>query len=199
MGEANQLQIVQEKIKGMKTLIDSTQVTNDDELAKVSDIVKQVKTLGKYIEAEKEKFVAPAKLIIKEARDKYDPYIKECDNAEIVLKIRARDYMVAQEQKKRAEEAAIAKKVEAGRLKPENAIKKIENLAPAPSKIQTMESGLKMSKKMVAKIQDANLVPDEYWVIDEVMVRKAAMEFYKAGLPQIPGVIVVEEAVMSSS
>jgi hypothetical protein len=55
-----------------------------------------------------------------------------------------------------------------------------------------------MAKRKVAKITEPNLIPDEYWIIDEVRVRKEALEREKNGLPQIPGVVISEEASLSS-
>ena len=187
------LVIVQEKIKGMQAMLDQTKVTNDDELKAISDKIGAVKKLGKYISQEKDKFVAPAKEIIQQAKEKYDPYIKECQNAEGTLKSRALAYMQEQERVRLAKEAEIAKKAEEGRIKPETAIRRMENLPDAPRNVNTGESGLRMSKRKVAVIVDPAQVPDEYWIIDEVKVRKVAL----AGV-NIPGVEVWEEAWLAS-
>ena len=69
----------------------------------------------------------------------------------------------------------------------------MENLPDAPRNVNTGESGLRMSKRKVAVIVDPAQVPDEYWIIDEVKVRKVAL----AGV-NIPGVEVWEEAWLAS-
>ena len=197
--EKSELAVVQGKITGMKKMVDETKVTSAEELGQVSDKVKQVKMMQKYIEQEKEKFTAPAKQIIAEARTKYDPYIKECKDAEFILKSKAMKYMEAEEEKKRIKEAEIAKKVESGTITTEKAIEKMDNLKEAPRSITSDNgSGLQMRKIRVAKIQIPDDVPKEYWIIDEFRVKREALERDKAGLPQIPGVIVVEESSMAS-
>ncbi len=193
------LVVVREKLKGMQKMIDSTQVTSDDELDGVADKIKGIKTLLKIIEQKKEKFTEPAKAIIAEAKETFDPMIKECRNAEIVLKDRASKFMLQREADRKKKEEQIATRVEKGTMKPETAMNKIENLPEAPKTVRTdTGSGLRMAKRKVAKITEPNLIPDEYWIIDEIRVRKEALEREKNNLPQIPGVVISEEASLSS-
>lgn len=197
--QTDQLTLVKQKADGMEAMLEKFQVTTDEELGIVADKIKQVKTLQKWIEQEKDKFVAPAKAIIAEAKEKYDPYIKKCQNAEIVMKDRARKFMLDKEAKRIEDEKKIAAKVESGYMKLETAIKKLETLPETQKTVRTdTGSGLRMSKRKVAKIIDPNLIPDEYWVIDEVRVRKEALEREKNNQPQIPGVVILEEADLSS-
>jgi hypothetical protein len=191
--EKNKIETFKESITGMMAMVEATKVTTPEELDAISDKIKNVRGILKIIKAQKEKFVAPAKQIIEEARTKYDPYIKDCDNAETVLKSKATAYMVAQEVIRKEEEDKIAKKLEDGKIKTETAVKRIEKLPDAPKNVQTENSGLQLRKRKVAVIEDPNLIPDEYWIIDEVRVRKDAMDREKNGLPQIPGVIIKEE------
>lgn len=194
-----ELEIVKEKIGGMEAMMAASPVTNDQELSSVADKIKQVKTLEKFIRQEKDKYTEPAKKIIEEAREQYDPYIKACQNAEIVLKERAKKYMIEKEDQRLKDEKGIANRVEKGTLKPETAIKKIESLPEAPKTVRTdTGSALTMSKRKVAFIENSELIPDQYWIIDEVRVRREALELDKKGLPQIPGMSIREEVDLSS-
>jgi hypothetical protein len=194
----NQLIEFKEKIKGMQKMLAESLIKTDDDLEGVSDKVKQVKTLEKIIKEEKEKFVAPAKQIIDEAKTKYDPYIKECQNAEIVLKQRAMLYIEDKEAKQKAQEAKIAADLEKGKINTDKAIEKMEKVKEAPKSTDTGTSKLQMRKVKVVVIQDEALVPDEFWSINEIKVRRVALEREKAGLPQIPGVIIEERSSMAS-
>jgi hypothetical protein len=195
----NEITIVKQKISVMRKMVDDTKVENDEDLANVSDKVKNIKFLGKYIEQEKEKYTEPAKKIIAEAREQYDPYIKDCKDAEMNLKEKAKVYMIAKESKRREDEKKIADRVERGTLKQETAMKKIEELPESTKTIRTdKNSGLTISKRKVAEIVEPNLIPDEYWEINEVRVRKDALEREKKGEPQIPGVVIREESDLKS-
>ena len=198
MIENKELAIAKEKIQGMSQMIATTKVENDQDVADISDKIKNVKRLGKYIKDVKDKFVAPAKEIIDQAKELYDPLIKECLNAETILKQKAEVYLTEKEAQRKADELKIAKKVESGYIKPETAIEKMENLEEAPKTITTMNSTLNMSKRKVAEISDPSLIPDEYWIIDETRVRKEALEREKNGTEQIPGVIIKEVASIRS-
>lgn len=197
--KSDQLAIVKGKTNIMENMLEHFQVTDDSTLDIVADKIKQIKKLQRFIEQEKDKLVAPAKAIIAEARDKYDPYIKKCQNAEDILKMRAKKYMIAKEDERREAEARIAARVEKGTIKLETAVRKIEALPEAQNTVRTdTGSALRMSKRKVAEITDQNLIPDEYWIIDEVRVRREAIAREKSNLPQIPGVTIREEADLSS-
>lgn len=190
--KVDEVEVVKNKISGMQEMLATTKVTNEDELAKVSDKVKAVKMLKKFIEEQKDKLVAPAKAIINEARLKYDPYIKECENAEATLKSRAGKFLDEQEKAKIEKEEKLAKRVENGTMKEETAVKKMEELKEVPKTVNTGTSALRRTKRRVVEITDLNLIPDEYWIVDEVRVRKEGL------VKEIPGTIVKEETVMSS-
>lgn len=194
----NQLIEFKEKIKGMQKMLAESLIKNDADLEGVSDKVKQVKTLEKIIKDEKEKFVAPAKQIIDEAKTKYDPYIKECQNAEIVLKQRAMLYIEDKEAKQKAQEAKIAADLEKGKINTDKAIEKMEKVKEAPKSTDTGTSKLQMRKVKVVVIQDEALVPDEFWSINQPKLNRVALERDKAGLPQIAGIIIEERSIMAS-
>lgn len=193
------LRIVKKQTDGMEAMVAQFEVKDENSLKLVADKIKEVKTIKKFVEQEKDKFVSPAKAIISEAKDKYDPFIKKCEEAELVLKRTAKVYMDAVDAQRKIDEKKIADKVESGYIKPETAVKKIEALPETPSTVRTdNNSGLRMSKRKVAKIVNPELIPDEYWTIDEVRVRREALEREKNGLPQIPGVEITEESSLSS-
>lgn len=196
--ENKDLVVVKEQVTGMKAMLESTKVTNQDELKDVSDRIKKVKSLKKLITEKKDAYVAPAKAIIAEAKLQYDPFINECERAEEVLKGKASVYLIEESRKAREAQDKIAAKVESGYIKPETAIKKLEALPETKTSVNTGESSLKMNKRKVAKITDPTKVPDEFWVIDEVAVRKEALIREKSGAEQIPGVTIEEEVSLAS-
>ena len=119
-------------------------------------------------------------------------------NAEIVLKQRAMLYIEDKEAKQKAQEAKIAADLEKGKIDTDKAISKMEKVKEAPKSTDTGTSKLQMRKVKVVVIQDETLVPDEFWSINEIKVRRVALEREKAGLPQIPGVIIEERSSMAS-
>jgi len=184
-----ELVVYKEKIKGMKEMVDSTKVVDEKTAAEVSDKVKNIKLLSKAIEQKRDKILKPASEIVKEARATYNPLIQECEHAERALKGKYSEWFLAEEKRVAAEELKVAKKVESGYMKPETAVKKMEEINVTDNTIKT-ESGsmLSVKKVPVAVIKDTTKIPDAFWVIDETSVKKAALLRHKQGMPQIPGV-----------
>ncbi|MDE2020414.1 MAG: hypothetical protein KGJ13_08770 [Patescibacteria group bacterium] len=195
-GQGN-LELVEHNLEVGKEIFKSTVIRSAEDLKRVSDRVKHIKQLGKEVEERKDRFVAPAKAIIAEAKDIFDEAIAWFKNAERELKGKATAFMLEQERKAAAEQAKIAAKVESGKMSTEKAVEKIENMAPTGG-VQTDNSAMQLRKRWNAYITHPNLVPEEYWVIDENRVRKEALERHKAGLPQIPGVEMRQDATSAS-
>jgi hypothetical protein len=183
-------QITAIKRQAMKAqeVVNQTTITNDDDLVAVADQINVIKRLKKEIRTEMEKYTKPAQAIINEARAKYLPLEKICDEAESQLKAKVAEYMDAQEAKRLKEEEKIVAKIEAGRMKEETGIRKIEELGNEVRTIQTENTQLQRRKVRVAYIVNAEIVPQEYWIIDEVRVKRDAL----AG-KLIPGVEIREE------
>lgn len=183
---------IQGKANAMETMVRNTTVANDDDLREVADKIKNVKLLGKAVRSEMEKYTKPAQEIINQARLKFLPFEKMCANAEAALKAKANIYMTAQENERRAREAEIAKKLEDGKIQEKTAIKRLDNLGEEQKTVSTETS--KISRQIVKEVEivDPSLVPDEYWTLDEVKIRKVAL----AGV-EIPGVVVKEVSRMA--
>ena len=183
---------IQTKSEAMAKMVDETTVANDKDLTSLAEKIKNIKLLGAYIKAEKEKLTKPAQAIINEARLKYLPYEKMCSEAEGKLKVKASLYMTKVEADRLAQEAKIAKRVDTGNIKEETGIRKLEELGDEEKTVRT--ENVELQKKMVKTviIKDRELIPHEYWVVDEVAVRRASLAGAK-----IPGVEVKEVAQIS--
>lgn len=186
--------VVDEKVKGMRDMIVKCEVTDDITLAEVADKIKGIKMLGKFIRQEMEKYTKPAQEIINNARIKYLPYERECDEAERILKAKATNYMVKVETERAKKEESIAKRVDDGKLKEETGLKKMEELGEEKKTIVT-NSGAKLTMKTVKEVVvvDEARIPREYLILDMVKIRKVAL----AGV-EIPGVEVKEVKQMSA-
>ena len=175
----------------MLSMVNETKITSDSELNLVANKIKEIKDLGKVIKAEKEKFTKPAQSIINEARSKYLPYEKICSEAEVALKAKADMYMGDQERERLRKEESIARRAEKGQLREETAIRKLEEIGEERKSIDTGEAQLQRKTVKSVVIVDREKIPHEYWVVDEVKVRKVAL----AGV-EIPGVTVKEKSQM---
>lgn len=192
--ENTQITFFEEKKQGLEKLVHETSVQNDADLAKISDVIKGIKTFTKKVQEEMDKFIDPAKQIIAETKAKYDPYLKTCINAEQALKAKAAIYMEQKEKERLASQKKINDDLESGKIKKvETAVKKLEKLPEQQTSMKTENSGLSMKKIKDIEIVDESLVPKEYWTLDLVKVKKVAL----AGI-EIPGVKVIEKTSIAS-
>ncbi len=194
MNENTQITFFEEKKQGLEKLVHETSVQNDEDLRKISDVIKGIKTYQKRVVEEMDKFMEPAKQIIAETKAKYDPYLKTCINAEQALKAKAGIYMDAKEKARLAAEKKIHDDLEAGKIKKvDTAVKKLEKLPEQQTTMKTENSGLSMRKIKDIEIVDESMIPKEYWALDLVKIKKVAL----AGV-EIPGVKVIEKTSMVS-
>lgn len=187
------LTVIKRNVTKMENMIETFKVTNEEELKQVAVHIANIAKLKKVIQENKKQYVDPAKAIIAKANADHDPHIKRCDEVRDMLNRMAIEYHEKQEAERKAKEEKIAAKVEAGTMKPETAVKKMEALT-TPTKTVSTDTGSKMSfsKRKVPRITDPALVPDEFWIIDEVKVRREALARAELGQEQIPGVIIEE-------
>lgn len=192
----NALEVIQQKATGMMAAVDAVKVTSQEELSQASDLIAQVKKLAKYIEAEKDKFTEPAKAIIATAKEKYDPYLTRCKDAERALKDKAQAFMLEERKREEAERAKIVKKVETGYIKPETAMTKLASVSVAPKSTATDSSRLTMRMRKDVEITDQALIPDEYYKPRELDMPKLR-KVVTAGV-NVPGTRMIEVPDMSS-
>lgn len=189
----DELPVIKEEAVGIEKEITKITVTNDDELRELSDKVKQVKTLLKRAEEAKEKFTAPAKDIIAQAKTLYDPLIAQCKNFEKILKEKGIEYVVEKNKKIAAKQEKIVARAESGNIKEETAIKKLEELPDQSKSAKTESSEFRVSTYKDVEIFDRESIPDIYWMIDEAKVKKVVL----AGV-EIPGARIITKNKASS-
>lgn len=198
------LKVVTKKVAGMEAAVAAVDVKD---AAAVKTMGGNIKMLLDFLEQEKAEWVDPAKAVIEKAKTTYDPFITACKNAKADLTTRATNYVMEQqaiEKKKQDKIAADAQKekdriaadLAAGNITEEKAAAKtqkqdekaVEKISQVKETGQT-HGGINVRMISVATITDPSLVPDKYWIIDEVRVRKEAL----AGV-EIPGVTVEKKA-----
>lgn len=193
---AEEIKVVQTKIDGMRESVEAVEVKSEDDLKVVAGHIGNVKKMKKYVEQERDKYIKPAKEIIQTAKDKYDPYVKACEEAEKILKGKAEAFMLAENKKIEEAKAKEIAKVESGYQKPETAVKKLENIGEAKKKVDGGDSTLSMKMVKDYRIIDEKKIPEEYYKpreLDLAKIRKVVL----AGVA-IPGVEVFEKPQMAS-
>lgn len=209
---------ISSKLSAVQVAVTSMVVDSEESLGEMSDILKQVKTHEKDIEAKEKEFTKPLNDTIKKIRDVFRPYK---DQAEKLKRMIEQDkilpyHRILAEQKRKEEEAK--REAEAARLREEQerklalassfenedmlneAIKEEEKVTKVMAReistgpVRSANSTLSVSKKWVFEIEDPSQVPYKYCSPDPKLLKEAV----DGGLREIPGVKIYEKETVIS-
>lgn len=175
----------------VETKAQALEIKTDEDLAEAAVELEAIRTVGKRITAEKEKFTKPANEIIKSARALFGPLEAVVDEANRVIRSKMVAFQAKREAAADKKEVKIEAQFQAGKITSDKAIEKLDAVR-VDTTVAAKNSVVKFKTIKDIEIVDQAQVPDEYWVLDMPRVRKAAL----AGLP-IPGVKVVEKKITS--
>ena len=194
--------IVKQKAENALADVSSIVVKTDEDLTRATTVLSNVKKLQKYITQEKEKMIKPLREAMSVERGRWAVIEEQVDSAEAKLKAAMIEYQDKKIKEQARKEASIAARAEKGQLKPETAVAKMEALGEVKNKVQVEAGSAAFKKVKAVRIIDRMKVPDQYWILDMVTVRAAALTESKSTgkLGEvIPGVEVFEETSVASN
>jgi hypothetical protein len=167
----------------LEALSDSVEIETVEEFEAYSDVLRDVKTRRKVIATEEDKVTRPQREALAAARALFKTLDAQFEEAEKRLKGMIAVFDVKQKERERlALSAALAS---------DNA-RALVNLAAQAAPVA---QGVSVRTLHDFVIADPNLVPDEFWVIDEKKI--GALVRASKGSIVIPGVQVLERASVS--
>jgi hypothetical protein len=191
--------IVEKKTSNLVAQAEAIVVKTDEDLSKASEFLSNVKTFQKFVKQEKDKRLGPVKETKAWIEGLFSPVEDQIEESETKVKRAMADYHDKKEAENARKLAAIAAKAEAGKLKPETAVRKVEELGEVKTNVKTTAGTSTFSKIKKVRVVDPTKVPDEFWVIDEVTLRAAALTKSKTENrlgEVIPGCEVFEETIV---
>lgn len=183
--QKDQIIAVQKNVREMSAVAGGVKIKTAKDLENALVIFKQIGELKKeYKRVVEDGIVKPIKDGLKALTAFVSPVKEMLDDSEAWVRGQIGEY----NDKVKADAAVIAAtetaKIEAGETTVKKAAAKVERVEAKVEAIPTR-------KQKVVTITDPALVPDNFWIIDEVLVRKQAL----AGVV-IPGVLVEEKEVI---
>ena len=167
---------------------DAKNLSIENEVSKneALDLSADVKTIYTRIETYRKKAIEPHRKIINQVNESAKNLQEALKNIEGTIKVKLAGYRLVQEIQ--AEKAKDAVKELSESLGLDIAI-----LAPdAPRNLSSSKATTSTREKVSFEIVDANLIPDEYWMIDE----KAIQKHIELGKKDIPGIKITTEKQM---
>ena len=189
--ENKELTVLKSQVSKLENQANAVIIATPEENALAIDLKAKLKEIGQTIKARKEEITKPLNAALKSARELFAPIEEQYEIAENIVGRKLLDYKQKVEAEARAMEAKIAARVEKGTMKIETAERKIEQIPTMQKTIKTSFGSVQFRKIKKVRITDLNLIPDQYWVIDEVKLRKDVL----AGIV-VPGAIMFEEEIV---
>lgn len=143
-----------------KAIVDQT--TYDEAVA----YGKQVSKMEKYIDEEEKKITAPLNESLKAARALFKPFKTKCEEVKASVKLQMSQYLIAEEQKRKEQEARDLARLERGTIKEETVVKKMVER----EETATVTTGTTF-KHLVIKSVDLSKVPVKYLVLNEALAK----------------------------
>lgn len=184
---------IKAKIEQVGSYANILEIKSEQHLKEATNELTSVKLIQKELTARKESITKPMLLALKNARAIFAPLEAKVTAAELIIKRKMLTYQNAITAKAEKKMEKIATDVEAGKISFDKGVEKLAKVQE-PTKTVSVDNGqitYRTVKKVI--IENADLLPREYLVPDEVKIRRDAL----AG-KEIAGVKVVEEKVVSA-
>lgn len=184
-------QINQEIVKETESLVVKTEqlvqgfkVNSQPTLVKANDYLVQITQAEKKVIKREREILDPLNQAKKSIMDFFRPVKERLANIKYGLKREMGGYVEEMEKVELRKKAEIEKKVESGKMDIDKAVEKIE-------KIEEKKAAVITRTNRIVQITDKTKIPQKYWKIDMVPLRKDALSGF-----EIPGVKVVEEKII---
>lgn len=166
-------------------------VSNEDTYKSAASALANVKAVSKMILARKEAITKPLNESLKSARELFRPFETDVAAAEVIIKRKMVTYHDELEAAARKKEAQLQARVERGTMKVDTAITKTAQIERVESK-----AGESYRKIRKMRITDLKKAPAQYFIVDEVRLRRDALAV--GGIGEVmPGVEVYEESSLA--
>lgn len=192
MNTATELSPIKAQVTKLEKQATELTIATPEQNVAATELKAKLKEAGTLIKARKEEITKPLNEALKSARNLFAPLEQQFESADAIVGRKLIAYKQEVERKTREEEARIAARVERGTMKIETAEKKMENLPTVAKTTRTEHGAVQFRKIKKVQVINPDLVPDKFWVIDQVALRSAALAVGQLG-EVIPGVKVYEE------
>lgn len=188
MEDQKELSVLKGQVSRLENQVNGIVIDSAESYAQAIDVVSKLKTIATTLKDRKEAITKPLNEALKSARELFAPVELQYSNAESIIKTKIVTYKRKIDEDARIAEAKIAEKVETGKMSVETAGKKIDNLAHVETTTRGKVGEVQIKKIKKVRIIDELLIPREYLITNDVLIRKQAL----AGI-SIPGVEIYDE------
>lgn len=173
-----EVRALEKKVIPFTKKAEALEITDTKDMAKAAETLSVMNQYADEVKKKKETITKPLNEALKAARAMFAPLEDKLE--ESIKSIRSAMIGYQTEEKKRSEAEAlkIAQRVGEGKgkLSVDTAVRKMENIK-TPEKSVATDSGLvKFQTVRKFRVMDITMLPHEYLLANEVMIRKAMLE-----------------------
>ena len=173
--DTKDIEIYQSQADELEKQATNLSITSPEENAKAIEVKAKLSKLAKEIKNRKEEITKPLNTALRSIRALWAPLEDAVEMRENAVGRALLDYKSKVDAETRKKEAQIAARVEKGTMRLDTAEKKLDNLPKIQNTTHTTEGQVQFRKIPKMRIIDRDLVPDSYWIIDEVRLRQAVV------------------------
>jgi len=193
--ESKDVVVVKQQVTKAYNSAEEIEIKSETDLAPAADFLKKVKTVQRLVTQEEKKQLDPARATVDAIRSFWRPMKDKIDEAEKIVKKKILAFDRVQSEARAKKEAQLSARVEKGTMKFGTAVKKMDDLPTVQTAIETDKGAVTFKIERKVFVENESQIPDEYWMLDMVKIRGAALGNKAKGIEpvEIPGVKVVEE------
>jgi len=183
------IKIYEKEISPVAVAAEELSITEAKDMEKATELLSTMNTFKDKVTKEKEKVTKPLNEALKAERARWKPIESLYEDAIKIVRSKMSLFQTAEAKRRKEEADKIANRIGEGKgkLKMETAVKKMEAIETAPSKVETNAGKISFRTDKKLKVVDEKKIPKAYWILDE---RKALADL-KAG-KNVPGCEIEE-------
>ena len=191
---AKSITVIKGQITKAGNIGTTLEIKTDDDVQVGVEALTIIKKNAKLIKIEKDKFLDPIKALQKQTTAFFAPVELQLKTFEVEIKGKLSVYEMDKQKRIDEEERLLAERMKAEEMKPSDVVAEMATITEQPTAPIRSKKGGTVSYRIVyvATITERNLVPNEYYVMDEARVKREAIEAHKNDGRPIAGVVVEE-------
>lgn len=174
----NEVAVIEKKVTPLVAKAENHKIETEKDLAEAVSMLSQMNKYGDSIKEEKEKITKPARAIINAESKRWKPLEDMYDRGISILRRSMSDYQTKKVAAADKQAADIAKRVGEGKgkLKPETAVRKMEEIETPSKEVATTEGLVQFREVKKYRLLDIKKVPFEFLVPNDAAIGKAMKE-----------------------
>lgn len=192
----NAVAIYEKKVSPLAAEAEALAIKSPEDMKVATELLSRMNKTLDAVEEEEDKVLKPLKEAVKAEQNRWKPFKEMLKPAIESLRKRMGKYQTEADEKAAQDKAKIAERVGPGKgkLKIETAIRKSEEIEGPEATVATESGMVKFRTDKKFEVMDLTMLPYEYLLANEPMIRKAMKE----GI-ELPGVRYFEEKVPVNS